>query len=271
MKIKNALITGGSGGLGFATAALLIENGWHVYIADFKEGDLSALQKAGSVSFIPMNVTDNTSIDKAVAEVKINCQSLDAVINFAGTLKVGSVAELPVEQVQQLLDINLWGTYRVNQAFLPLLIRGRIINISSETGWQSAAPFNGPYAISKHAIEAYSDALRRELAFKGIPVIKIQPGPFKTNMVASIASQFDKAIAYSTLFKPQLQRIKKLGLKEQHHAHKPKLLAKVILKALTCQKPKAAYSVKADLMRCVLHYLPSRLADHMLKMALSGK
>ena len=271
MITKNALITGGSGGLGFATATLLIENGWHVYIADFKEGDLSALQNAGSVSFIQMDVTDSTSINNAVAEVKIHCRSLDAVINFAGILKVGSVAELAVDQVQHLLDVNVWGTYRVNQAFLPLLSQGRIINISSETGWQSAAPFNGPYAISKHAIEAYSDALRRELAFKNIPVIKIQPGPFKTNMVTSIASQFDKAIAESALFKPQLQRIKKLGMKEQHRAHEPKLLAQVILKALSCQKPKAAYSVKPDLMRCILHYLPTSLCDSILKLALNGK
>lgn len=68
--------------------------------------------------------------------------------------------------------------------------KGRIVNISSETGWMSGGPFNGAYASSKHAIEAYSDSLRRELALLDMPVIKIQAGPFKTDMVKSIESNF---------------------------------------------------------------------------------
>lgn len=153
---------------------------------------------------------------------------------------------------------------------LPLLLNasGRIVNISSETGWQSGAPFNGAYAMSKHALEAYSDSLRRELRFHNIPVIKIQPGAFKTDMVASIGRQFDNAIAATRLFKPHLEKIKVLGMKEQAKANDPDLLAQAILKALTDEKPAAAYSVKPDPGRSFLEKLPTAWADTLIHKAI---
>ncbi|MCB1616126.1 MAG: SDR family NAD(P)-dependent oxidoreductase, partial [Pseudomonadales bacterium] len=168
-----------------------------------------------------------------------------------------------------LLDINVMGTFRVNQAFLPLLQSGaRIVNISSETGWQSGGPFNGAYAMSKHAIEAYSDSLRRELCFLGIAVIKIQPGPFKTEMVGSIEQNFSRAIADTKHFSKQLTRIKALAMNEQNKAHDPAILASAVYKALTVKKPKPAYSVKADPARSFLEWFPTAWADGLLKKVL---
>ncbi len=112
---------------------------------------------------------------------------LDGVVNFAGILAVGSSSRSK-ETCAACSTSTCMGTVRVNRALFPLVLarKGRIVNISSETGWQSGMPFNGPYAMSKHAIEAYSDSLRRELMFLGVQVIKIQPGPFRTAMVAGI-------------------------------------------------------------------------------------
>jgi len=166
-------------------------------------------------------------------------------------------------KAEACFDVNVMGTYRVNKAFFPLVgpARGRIVNISSETGWQSAAPYNGPYAMSKHAIEAYSDALRRELALLGVKVIKIQPGPFKTDMVRGIESAFDQAESETDNFAKVIRAFKTLAGKTWTSAHDPDILAQVIEKALTIKNPKPAYSVKPDRMRSALEKLPVRAAD----------
>jgi NAD(P)-dependent dehydrogenase (short-subunit alcohol dehydrogenase family) len=219
---------------------------------------------------VPLDVTDTASIEAARCIVEGQTDGLDGVVNFAGILALGSMAEIPVADFERLIDINLLGTFRINRAFLPLLEakKGRIVNISSETGWEAVPPFNGAYAVSKHAIEAYSDALRRELMFLGIDVIKIQPGPFKTEMVRGIESAFDRAAADSTRFREMLDGMKGLAVGEQNKAHDPAIIADVVHKALTAAKPKIAYSVKPDRARAFLSYLPDRWVDRLLKRVL---
>lgn len=270
--MKNALITGAAGGMGFATATLLAAKGWQVFGADCNHDALQKLAEHERVRPIYIDVSDRPGIENAYRELSTEIDQLDAIVNFAGILRVGSLAEIQEQTLTQLLDINVMGTFRINQIFLPLLNRerkGRIINISSETGWQSGGPFNGAYALSKHAIEAYTDSLRRELMFVDIPVIKIQPGPFKTDMVASIESNFAVAIEQSTLFKPQLAKIKRLALQEQNKAHPPEIIANTVLQALSVAKPKPVYSVKSDTARTLLEYLPIAAADWLLKKVLS--
>jgi NAD(P)-dependent dehydrogenase (short-subunit alcohol dehydrogenase family) len=272
-----ALVTGGTGGLGLATAQFLVTQGWKVYVADSNQQALNLLENKTDITPLLMDVTQSTSIQSAFDTLQKEISHLDAIINFAGILRIGSMAEMSEQTLALLMDINVMGTFRVNQIFFPLINtvnskkqKGRIINISSETGWQSGAPFNGAYAMSKHAIEAYSDALRRELQLLDIPVIKIQPGPFKTNMVASIEENFAKAAADSQFFSQHLTRVKNLAMNEQNKAHPPLLLAQVIYQALSVKKPKAAYSVKPDLARSFLEYLPTALVDWILKKVLSS-
>lgn len=267
------LITGATGGMGLLTAKLLAGNGWTVYAADCNEKALEGIQSIADIVPVFMDVSQRSSVEKAFYEYSRKNKQLDAIINFAGILRVGAISEMSESELEKLLNINVFGTFRVNQIFIPLLKKsgkGRIINISSETGWQSGGPFNGAYAMSKHAIEAYSDSLRRELMFLGIPVIKIQPGPFKTEMVKSIEMLFSKAIDSTMAFKTPLTKTKEFALKEQVKAHSPEIIAKTVLIALSSKKPKAAYSVKADFSRTLLEYLPTSWADWILKQALSG-
>lgn len=220
-----------------------------------------------------MDVTDAASVEEARAAVAASADGLDAVVNFAGILVVGSVAEIDEEQLRRILDVNVLGTFRVNRALLPLLLRrkGRIVNVSSETGVQRAAPFNGPYAISKHAVEAYSDALRRELMLLGIPVIKIQPGPFRTGMVGSIERQFADAAAESQHFAPVIRRVMRRIGAEERKAHDPRELAEVVHRALTDPSPKMAYRVRHDRQRTLLNRLPPAWADALLRRVLQPR
>jgi len=276
MNKKHVLITGGTGGLGLATAQHLVSQGWHVFAADCNQDALDALENSEGITPVFLDVTSADSIKKAFDAINQCAAHLDGIVNFAGILRVGSMAEMDEKQLQLLLDINVMGTFRVNRQFWTMLQReggekgGRIINISSETGWQSGGPFNGAYAMSKHAIEAYSDSLRRELMFLNIPVIKVQPGPFKTDMVSSIETNFTQAADNSEHFKRQLNRIKSLAVKENDKANSPQVIADVVHEALTVPKPKPAYSVKADPSRSVLEYFPTRWADGLLKAVLKG-
>jgi NAD(P)-dependent dehydrogenase (short-subunit alcohol dehydrogenase family) len=272
MSEKTAFITGGTGGLGVSAACYLAKRGWHVFAADFDEQALKEIGQETNVTGVRLDVTDPASVDAARALVAEACDGLDGVVNFAGILAVGSVIEIDSERIGRVLDVNVMGTVRVNRALFPLVLarKGRIINISSETGWQSGMPFNGAYAMSKHAIEAYSDSLRRELMFLGVPVIKIQPGPFRTAMVTGIERSFTRAAEDSTYFGDMLKRIKHVMLKEQAKAHDPALLAEVVHIALTSRHPRAAYSVKPDLQRAVLNLLPVWAADRLLKLGLKA-
>ena len=271
MPTKHVFITGGAGGLGGSSARHLAAKGWQVFAADLPGAALDAIGCEKGISSVPLDVTDSESIERAAAVVRDHSGGLDGVVNFAGVLALGSMAEIPVEDFERVLDINLLGTFRVNRAFVPMLLerKGRIVNISSETGWETAAPFNGAYAISKHAIEAYNDTLRRELMFLGIDVVKIQPGPFKTDMVHSIGAAFDRAASSSAYFRSMLATVKTLAIQEQDKARDPKIIAGVVHEALTANKPKIAYSVHPDPARTVLSYLPDRLVDTLLKRVLS--
>ena len=263
MTKRTALITGAGGGLGHAVVERLVANGWTVFAADISEDMLRASRHDPDVIPLLMDVTSQESIKSAFEAVSSHTDHLDGIVNFAGVMGVGSLTDIPEKRLARILDVNVMGTYRVNKKFLPLVqaCGGRIVNVSSETGWQTAVPFNGPYAMSKYAIEAYSDALRRELALLGVKVIKIQPGPFKTDMVEGIERAFDQAESETTNFATVIGKLKKPAGKTINSAHDPDILAQVVQNALTAKRAKPVYSVKPDLFRSSLEKLPLRIAD----------
>ena len=263
MTKKTALVTGAGGGLGHATVETLVANGWKVFEADISKEMLRSSMHDPDVVPVVMDVTDQASIESPFEAVSSQTNRLDAIVNFAGVMGVGSLVDMADARFEQIIDINLVGTFRVNKTFFPLVeaAKGRIVNISSETGWQSPAPFAGPYAISKHAVEAYSTALRREVALVGVKVIVIQPGSFNTNMVSGIENAFSLAADESPRFGGLLRRMKGFAAKAAGKAGDPNMLAQVIATALTTKHPKLAYSVKPDKARSALEVLPTRAVD----------
>jgi len=268
---RTVVITGAAGGLGTASALHLVRGGWDVIAGDLPGDALDALPAHPTIHALPLDVTDTTSVAAFADAIGRRVERLDGVVNFAGVLEVGPMVEMPEALLRRVIEVNVFGTFRVNQALFPLVERGggRIVNISSETGWQSGGPFNGSYAMSKHAIEAYSDSLRRELMFLGIPVVKIRPGPFRTGMVQSILERFQRAEDHSIRFGQLLRRTGELAAGEQDRAHDPRLLARVIERALTTPHPRPAYSVRPAPSRVALELLPTRVADRAIRYALT--
>ena len=264
---RTALVTGATGGLGGPLVNLLAHRGWHVFAADVDPPPASP-----GITPVLLDVTDQTSTDEALATVSGHTDGLDAIVNFAGVLGVGASIEVDEQTLRRILEVNVLGTYRVNKTFFELVLqrRGRIVNMSSETGHQAGGPFNGPYAMSKHAVEAYSDSLRRELQLLGVPVIKIQPGPFDTGMVAAIEAQFAAMAESSRYFGDTIRRLLPMVAQEQRKAADPRLLAQVVYGALVSATPKPAYSVRPDPRRQFLELLPTRWADRLLRRVLQG-
>jgi NAD(P)-dependent dehydrogenase (short-subunit alcohol dehydrogenase family) len=257
------VITGAGGGLGGASAALFADRGWQVFGADL------VAPVAGTP--VHLDVTDAASCGAAAKFVgEAAPGGVAAVVNFAGVLELGALVEISEERMRRIVDINVLGTYRVNKAMYPLVRRGggRIVNISSEVARRPALPLNGPYAMTKSAVEAYSDALRRELMFVGIPVVVVQPGPFRTSMTGGIPDRFADAAGEASEFARLVARIGRAARHEGARAHDPAELAETIWTAVTARVPRHRYCVRPDRRRDLLGRLPTGLADRVLKRTL---
>jgi NAD(P)-dependent dehydrogenase (short-subunit alcohol dehydrogenase family) len=261
----SVVITGAAGGLGSATVRRLADTGWRVFAADLDSPALQGLA-GDSVLPIPVDVTDEASVHALADRVAAETSELTAVVNFAGVLGVGPLVEIASADFRRVLDVNVVGTFLVNRALFRLLHagKGRIVLLSSETGWQPAMPFNGPYAVSKHAVEAYGDALRRELLVLGVPVVKVQPGAFRTGMVESIMDRFTRLADESMHFAKPLRLAQKRIPQEERRAGDPADLAALIERVLTTARPRPAYGIHTNPQAAALAKLPARLVDRLL-------
>ena len=272
--MKTVLFTGATGGLGSCCIRRLAERGWTVFACGTRTDRLQDLAKEEAVIPIVMDVTDLQSVQQARATVMTHTLSLDAVVNFAGTAAFGSLVEGdPATQCERLLDLNVLGTVRVNRVFFDLVERGqgRIINCSSSAGWMKAQPFGGPYVLSKRALEAYNDSLRRELMYIDIPVIKIQPGTFRTNIGRGVQEDFDGTLAGTEHYDYVLRKMKPMMDFIFRHARDPEAVARVVVRALESRHPKSRYRVGSGLLLSLLELLPEPCVDGVYKMLFKEK
>ena len=214
-----------------------------------------------------MDVADEDSVREAFARIDAWCpDGLDAVVTFAGVGVIGPLMDLPVQAVERVLDVNVLGTHRTVRGAWPLLRRagGRVVLIGSETGSQHAFPLNGPYAMSKHAIEAYADALRRELMFVGIQVVLLQPGPFRTTMTTGMSAAFEAVPADSPVKGLANSAVPRVT-QEEARMSDPALLAEVAYRAATARRPRHRYSVLPHRERALLSRLPVPVVDALIR------
>ena len=184
---KAILVTGASTGLGRAIAQKLASDGYHVYAGARKERDLAALDAIENIQSIRLDVTVQTEIDTAVQTVINENRGLYAIVNNAGVGLMAPLVELEEKDLDFIFDVNVYGPYRITKAFTPLLIesKGRVINIGSIAGVQTRS-FYGPYSMSKHALEAFTDTLAIELEKFDIKVSIIDPGGFNSDIGKNI-------------------------------------------------------------------------------------
>ena len=271
--MKYALVTGATSGLGKEIAKRVSESGWYVFACGRNENSLNELRNTTYVHPLCVDVTKQESINAAFEEVSKVTDRLDAIINFSGVQQMASLVEGNIDIVSDMLEVNLMGMVRMNKTFFPLIknANGRIINCSSECGWMTPQPFNGPYTLSKYAVEAYNDSLRRELMFVDVPVIKIQPGSFKTAMHGTTAKSFDRLSKSTTMYSDVLDKMKFMMDIELKMANDPKYLVDAVMKALESETPKQKYRVKNSPILGFVEIWHPEIVDTTYKKVLSSK
>jgi len=198
---KVILITGASTGFGRDTAETLHAAGHRVFasmrdIAGRNRAHAQALQ-ALAIEVLELDVTDQASVDDAVALLLRHAGRIDVLVNNAGIASAGVSESFTTEQVQALFDVNVFGVIRTTQAVLPTLReqgRGLVINVGSILG-RITFPFFGIYGASKFALEAWSDSLRYELSDLGVDVALVQPSAYPTSMYSSVQQPAQPEIA----------------------------------------------------------------------------
>jgi NAD(P)-dependent dehydrogenase (short-subunit alcohol dehydrogenase family) len=277
--MRSIVITGVSTGIGLASAQRLIDAGFRVYGSVRKQADADRVASQLGDAFTPLlfDVTDREAVDRAASEVgaELGDGTLAGLVNNAGIAVSGPLLYLDPAEMRRQLEVNLLGVLHVTQAFAPLLgvddkrigHPGRIVNISSVAG-QRALPFLGPYAASKHALEGFSEALRRELLLFGIDVIVIGPGPVRT-AIWDKADESDMSAFSETPYAPMIERFSGLFVAQGKKGLPASDLGELVFQALTLKKPKVRYTaMQAGLVeRLVTRFAPKRQLDHMIAKA----
>lgn len=180
---KAVLITGASTGIGRNTAEHLAAEGYFVYAGARQESDIAALNKIDNVMAVRLDVTKQDEIDAAVKLISDQKRGLWGIVNNAGVNVVAPLIEADISELEFLFDVNVFGVFRVTKAFAPLVIesQGRIVNISSISGFLSGGGY-GMYAASKHAVEAFTDSLAREMSNLDVFVAAVEPGNFASEI-----------------------------------------------------------------------------------------
>lgn len=271
--MKSVLITGVSSGIGYDAVRYFLQNAYRVFGSVRREEDAVRLRALFPDSFHPLvfDVTQPQAIDRAKTEVEniLQGSGLDVLINNAGISVNGPIALVSPAAFRRVFDVNVQGLLAVTQAFLPLLgfgvdskrPPGRIINVGSGAG-RLTQPFMGPYAASKHAVEALSDALRRELVTLGIKVVLIEPATIKTAIFEK--ARQEKNPYKGTLYERVYDKLDTIVAQKVSKALPVEEVSRVLYKAAVHPNPKTRYVVASTKVKCLFWLATRVLSDKAL-------
>jgi NAD(P)-dependent dehydrogenase (short-subunit alcohol dehydrogenase family) len=287
VRVPLALITGASTGIGRATALRLAASGWTVLagVRDPEAGERLVAEAGapagsrGQLLPLALEVTDAAQVAAAAERVAQESEAssrggLDALVNNAGIGIGGPLELISAKSLHKQFDVNVFAQVAVTQAMLPALRRagGRIVFVSS-IGGRVAMAFTAPYAASKHAIEAFGDALRVELRSSGVQVALVEPGSVATPIWDKSRAEADRVV-----IPPELQdaygripaAMDKVLKDTARRGVPPEQVAATIERALTAPRMRARYVVGRDAkaMLLVRRLLPDLVFDKVARRAL---
>ena len=257
----NVVITGACGGMGYAATKLLKEKGYNIYA-----GDLFLNNKVEGVKYFELDVRSNESCKNFFDFVKQECDELYAIIHFAGIYDMNSLVEISEEDFIRIFDINVFGIYRLNKVFLPLLKKNsRVVITSSELAPLDPLPFTGLYGITKSTIEKYAYSLRMELNLLDIKVCLIRPGAVKTNLLGVSTNRLDRFVDNTEIYKSNSLKFKHIVEGVEAKNIEPIKIGKIAHKILKSKKPKYIYNINRNILLRLLNALPRNLQVWVIK------
>lgn len=273
MKQQVIFITGGSSGIGYETAKCLAQQGHIVYAAARRVERMNSLREWGA-HILPIDMTDETSIQTAVSTLLSEQGRIDVLINNAGYGSLGAVENVTQEEAHRQLEVNVFGLARLIQLVLPTMRAqhsGRIINIASIAGKITLANC-GWYNVSKFAVEALSDALRMEVKPYGIKVVIIEPSAIKTDwglIAADHLSESSQGTVYEEFAGKEASLMRKIYTSNMLSG--PEKVCEAICKAVNARRPRLRYQpgMGANLMIGLHAILPARWWDKLNEWAIN--
>lgn len=238
---KVVLITGASSGMGKSAAHILHAQGHKVYGAARRTERMQDLADKG-MGVVSLDLTQDESIQAAVAEVLEKEGRIDVLINNAGYGSYGSVEEVSIEEAKRQFEVNIFGLARITQLVLPGMREqksGRIINISS-MGGKIYTPMGAWYHATKFALEGWSDCLRLEVKQFGIDVVVVEPGGIETEW-GSIAMENLQKVSGNGPYAKMVSQVVGALNDGGSNLSPVDLLGNEIAKAATVNKPKTRY------------------------------
>ena len=264
MNNRTVLITGCSSGIGRATAHAFLDEEWRVYATARNPADVQQLGEAGC-DIATLDLTEPDDVERVVGRVIEEEGRIDALVNNAGYGQHGPLEDIEQDLFERQFDVNVFGPHRLVREVLPHMRAredGTIVNVSSVAG-RLAAPGMGAYSASKHAVEGYSDALRREVEPFDVDVSVVQPGPVETSFrdrVDDEIGRLGRTEVYGDIY--EFQEDASLFGADSPVAVAPAAVAEAIVEASVSPDPEPRYvvGVVAQLL-LYASYLPDPIRD----------
>ncbi|MCR4413268.1 MAG: SDR family NAD(P)-dependent oxidoreductase [Thermoguttaceae bacterium] len=271
------LITGASTGIGEACALELDRRGFRVFagVRSAEAGEALRSKASSNLVCVHLDVTDPRSIAEAAdaIDAAVGALGLWGLVNNAGIVVHGPVEIVALDELRRQFEVNVIGQVAVTQKMLRLVrrARGRIVNMGSVSGFVSA-PHLGPYAASKHALEALSDSLRVELARFGIGVSIVEPQSIRTPIWTKARASADALVRGLTpqaeeLYGKEMRLVGRAVERFEARGLPVERVVRAVVHALTAPKPKPRYPVglQTRLAYLLWHLLPTSLRDAILR------
>jgi NAD(P)-dependent dehydrogenase (short-subunit alcohol dehydrogenase family) len=258
---KVAVVTGVSSGIGRATAAELARRGFRVFGTVRSPGG----EALAGVEQVVLDVRDEASVERGIAEVRAKAGRIDVLVNNAGSSILGAIEETDTAQARDLFDVNFFGAVRATRAVLPAMRAqrgGRVLFVSSVVGFVPA-PFMGFYSASKHAIEGYAESLDHEVRSLGIRALLIEPGFMKTRLDKNSTVAAHRIEDYAAA----RDRVSASINANVAGGGDPSIVARAIADAIAEKQPKLRYPVGkgAGVLATLRNLLPARMFDRGLR------
>src|ERR1700747_505059 len=211
---RTIIVTGGSSGIGKATAFLLAREGARVLIGDVDEGGgrevtAEAVAEGVSIEYLPLDLTNVASIEAFMIAVHQRVQHADGLVNGAGWDQIQPFLETPPEIWDRIIAVNLIGAVRLTRGVLPPMVaarEGKIVNISSDAVLVGSIG-ETLYSAAKGGLIAFTKSLARELARYQINVNCVCPGPTDTPLFQRQPDRMKEGLARATPFRRIAQPI----------------------------------------------------------------